>query len=105
MATEFSNYGTRTRLGDDLAGFAVEAGDGRVGKVDRVNYEGTCLVVTTRRWPFSRRHLVRASAVVSVDHEARVVYVRTKKRDILSGPEYDDSFGVDDQREREVARG
>lgn len=102
MATHLSNHLTRGGLGDDVAGFAVEARDGRVGKIDRVNYEKTCMVVRTRRWPFLRRHLVPASAVASVDRERRVVYVRTNKRDILNGPAYDDVAGVDEEQEADA---
>jgi len=102
MATELSNDLNRGRLGDELVGFAVDARDGRVGKVERVNYEGTCMAVTTRRWPSRRRHVVPASAVASIDPGQKIVYVRTSKRDILSGPAYDDGAGIDEDRETEA---
>jgi hypothetical protein len=84
----------RGPLGDNLVGFAVDARDGRVGKVDRVNYERTYIVVTTRRWP-ARRHVVPASAIASVDPGRRPVFVLTSKRDIISGPTYDDEAEID----------
>ena len=102
MATELSNDLNRGRLDDELVGFDVDARDGRVGKVERVNYEGTCMVVTTRRWPSRRRNVVPASAVASVDPGRRVVYVRTSKREIVSGPGYEDGVGVDEDRELEA---
>ncbi len=102
MTTELSNDVNRGRLGEDLVGFAVEARDGRVGKVDRVNYEQTCMVVTTGRWPSRRRHVVPASDVASVDLGRRVVLVQPSKREILSGPTYDDGAGIAEDRETEA---
>jgi len=89
-----SNDLNRGPLGDNLVGFAVDARDGRVGKIDCVNHERMCIVVTTRRWP-ARRHVVPASAIASVDPGRRVVFVRTSKREIVSGPTGDDGAGID----------
>ena len=91
MAIEISNDVDRPGEGDDFVGFAVDARDGRVGRVDRVNSQRTRMVVTTRRWPLRRRHVVPLSEVASVDRGRRVIYVRTSKREILSGPRYDDA--------------
>ena len=102
MGPEISSDSNRARVGDDMVGFAVDARDGRVGKVDLVDYQRTCMVVTTRRWPFRRRHVVPASAVASVDPGRRVVYVRTSMRDILSGPPYDGGAGLDEDGELEA---
>jgi hypothetical protein len=102
MATELSNDLDRGRLGNDLVGFAVDARDGCVGKVERVNYQRTCMVVTTGRWLFRRRHVVPTSAVASVDPGRRVIYVRTSMREILGGPTYDDGAGIDEDRETEA---
>jgi hypothetical protein len=104
MAAELTSDLRRGRLGDDVAGFAVDAPDGRVGKVQRINYTRTCMVVATGRWPFRRRLLIPASAVATVDPDRKVVYVRTKKRDVLSGPTYDEGAGVDEERATEAER-
>jgi hypothetical protein len=102
MTNDLSNDLNRGLLGEDLVGFAVHAGDGPVGKVDRVNYKRTCMVVTTRRWPSRRRHVVPASALASVDPEQRIVFVRTSRREIVSGPTYGEGAGIDEDRETEA---
>jgi hypothetical protein len=102
MTNDLSNDVSRGLLGEDLVGFAVDARDGPVGKVDRVNYKRTCMVVTTRRWPSRRRHVVPASSIANVDAERRVVFVRTSRREIVSGPTYDDGAGIDEDGETEA---
>ncbi len=93
MASELWKDSNRGRLRDDVVGFSVDAPDGPVGKVERVDDERARMVATTRRWPVRRRNALPASAVVSVDRERRVVYVRTSKRDILRWPPYDGGAG------------
>lgn len=99
---QISNELNRGLVGDDPVGFAVDARDGRVGKVDHVNSDRTYMVVTTRRWPLRRRHVVSATAVASVDPGRRVIYVRTSKREILSGPSFDAVAVLDGDREMEA---
>jgi hypothetical protein len=47
--------GTGYRPGTDLAGFEVEATDGRIGKVDKHSYEADSghLIVDTGTWIFA----------------------------------------------------
>ena len=99
MTIDLSNDPKRRLLGEYLVGSRVDARDGPVGKVERVNYERMCIVVATRRWPSRRRHRVPASAIASVDPARRILFVGTSKREIVSGPTDHERAGIDEERE------
>ena len=70
----------------DLTGYAVEAVDGEIGKVDQAG--DTDLVVDTGPWIFGRKVLLPAGVVERVDHQARTVHVDRTKDQIREAPEY-----------------
>jgi hypothetical protein len=76
--------------GADLTGYAVEAADGRIGKVDRhsADTDGAHLVVDTGPWIFGHQVLLPAGTVTGIDHEARTVHVGRTKDEIKAAPEY-----------------
>ncbi|MFD9127113.1 PRC-barrel domain containing protein [Kitasatospora sp. NPDC059571] len=76
--------------GADLIGYAVEASDGRIGKVDRhsADTDGAYLVVDTGPWIFGRQVLLPAGTVTAIDHEERTVHVGRTKDEIKGAPEY-----------------
>lgn len=79
----------------DLAGFHVEATDGRIGKVDRSSHDlnDGYLVVDTGVWIFGRKVVVPAGIVNHIDREERVVYLDRTKEHVKAGPDVDsDTF-------------
>jgi hypothetical protein len=87
-------------LSDELTGLKVEGRDGTIGKVQRVNYEGTCLIVSTGRL-LGKTYVIPAWAVERIapgDHVA----VDLTKDEVEGSPEYDDHTGFDDDCETRV---
>jgi hypothetical protein len=87
----------------DLAGYHVEAVDGRIGSIDESSSEvgAECLIVDTGPWIFGRKVLLPAGTVERVDHDERKVYVDRTKEQIKDSPEYDpDTFGKPEYRDR-----
>ena len=103
MASELWKHRDATdRLHDDVVGFTVEALDGRVGKVDRVNYKGTCIVLQKGRWPFGGKQVIPGFAVREVDSRRKTVFIDVERDDIENAPKYDESAGVDEECEKRV---
>ena len=74
----------------DVAGFAVEATDGAVGKVNEssnVIGEGY-LVVDTGFWKFGKTVLIPAGLVERVDRDDEKLYLAAAKDDIADAPEF-----------------
>jgi hypothetical protein len=91
------------QAGADLAGYHVEALDGKIGKVDEATYDvgSAYLVVDTGPWILGRKVLLPAGTVQRVDHDDRTVYVDRSKDQIKNSPEYDkDTFGTPEYREQ-----
>ncbi len=82
-------------LGDELAGYDVEGRGARIGKIDRVTYTKTCVVVSTSRL-FGKRYVIPARAVERVDAAGETVFVDLSKEEVENSPEYDDHLGFDD---------
>ncbi|HKX75117.1 MAG TPA: PRC-barrel domain-containing protein [Acidimicrobiia bacterium] len=82
----------------NLEGFAVEAVDGSIGKVDQETGAAGpgYLVVDTGPWIFGRQVIIPAGAISSVDLDEEVVYVDLSKDQIKDSPEYDPMSGVED---------
>jgi hypothetical protein len=96
----------RERAGVDLAGYDVEATDGKVGAVDEASHEAgaSLLVVDTGPWIFGRKVLLPAGTVDRIDHADRKVYVDRTKEQIKNSPEYDpDTFRKPEYREQVAA--
>ena len=87
---------------EDIAGFAIEARDGEIGKVDKANAEtGTAhLLVTTGPWIFGKTVMLPAGVIERIDYKHRVVHVNRDMDDIKNAPEYDDDRHADDETYR-----
>lgn len=90
----FNPWSFRADLGEgvtglDLAGYKVEAVDGKVGRVDELISEagGSYLVVDTGPWIFGRKVLLPAGTVNNIDADDRTVYVDRTKEQIKDSPE------------------
>src|SRR5262245_23901422 len=75
----------------DLVGYAVEATDGRIGKVDEATYDvgASWIVVDTGPWIFGRKVLLPAWTIGSMNVDEEKVFVDRSKDEIKNGPEYD----------------
>jgi glyoxylate carboligase len=96
MQTESSS--TRNKLpelDDHLAGYHVEGRDGRIGKVDRVTYDRTCLIVHTGR-VVGGNHVVPALAVQSINGGTKQVIVDLTADEVRAAPKFDDHAGYDE---------
>ncbi|HME47101.1 PRC-barrel domain-containing protein [Mycobacterium sp.] len=76
----------------DLTGFAVEAADGSIGKVDESTNEAgaSYLVVDTGVWIFGKKLMIPAGLVERVDRDEEKLYVAPTKEEIKEAPEFDD---------------
>jgi hypothetical protein len=83
----------------DLSGFAVEARDGKIGKVDESTTEvgGSFLVIDTGPWIFGKKVLLPAGVVERVDFDTETVFVDRTKDEIKNAPEFDESTFRDDE--------
>jgi hypothetical protein len=75
----------------DLVGYAVEASDGHIGKVDKHSGEvgSAFLVVDTGVWIFGKSVLLPAGTVAGIDHDAKVVRIARTRDEIKGSPEFD----------------
>ena len=75
---------------EDLAGYAVHATDGEVGKVDQddISTGDRYLLVATGPWIFGRTVLVPATVIDHVDHRTQAVYLKCTRDAIKEAPEY-----------------
>jgi hypothetical protein len=87
----------------DLAGFAVEAVDGSIGKIDRSTFDvgGSYVVVDTGPWIFGRKVMLPAGTIDRVDWNEEKVYVDRTKNQVKDSPEFDDSMTADDAAYRD----
>jgi hypothetical protein len=83
----------------DLTGFAVEAEDGHIGKVDEATYrEGTgCVVVDTGFWIFGKKRMLPAGMIKTVDPDEKKLYVSMTKDQIKRAPDYNSERHRDDE--------
>lgn len=88
----------------DLRGFAVEALDGPIGKVDESTYEAgeSYLLVDTGPWISGKKVMLPAGVVRGIDERAEVIYVHRTKDEIENAPEFDDSLEADDAYRSEL---
>jgi len=92
-ASSVWSYPADVRVGArDLAGYRVEASDGRIGKIDvRHHTSGRAhLVVRTRSWIFRTSRIIPAGAVQRIDHAARKVHLQLTKAQIAAAPRMDE---------------
>ena len=75
----------------DLTGFAVEAADGEVGRVDSVSEdvgEGA-IIVDTGPWILGKKVVLPAWLIHSVDAEDGTIHVDRTRDEIKAAPEWD----------------
>ena len=78
--------------GQDLAGFAIEAVDGSIGKVDRSTLDvgSSYVVVDTGPWIFGKKVILPAGTINRIDWDEMKVYVDRTKNQIKDSPELDE---------------
>lgn len=76
----------------DLAGYHVQAADGKIGTVDEATYEvgESYLVVDTGPWIFGKKVMLPASTIISIEPNERRVHVSRTKQEIKDAPEFDE---------------
>ncbi|MFJ3202651.1 PRC-barrel domain containing protein [Streptomyces sp. NPDC086989] len=76
--------------GEDLTGYAVEAVDGHIGRIDRHSKEvaDAYIVVDTGVWIFGKEVLLPAGTILRVDGASRTVHVDRTKEQIKAAPEF-----------------
>ena len=85
---------------DTLVGFTVVSGGDDIGKIDHVNYTGTCLSIETGGLFKTARHLIPATAIRSIDLDDETVHVNMTGEEVEQAPVYpDDERGIDDETE------
>ena len=85
----------------DVVGYAVEALDGSIGKVDDATYDAGAayIVVDTGPWIFGKKVMLPAGVIDSVDADDEKVYVNRTKDEIKNAPEFDeDTYQSDEYR-------
>ena len=85
-----------------LVGFAVEATDGGIGKIDEATGEAgrSQLIVDTGPWIFGKKVLLPAGVVDRVDLDTETVFVSRTKDEIKNAPEFDVELHRDDDEYR-----
>jgi hypothetical protein len=86
----------------NLAGLAVEAVDGSIGKVDEATNDvgASFIVVDTGKWIFGKKVMLPAGVVRDVDLDTETVFVNRTKDQIKNAPEYDEDKNRGDERYR-----
>ncbi|MFD6346934.1 PRC-barrel domain containing protein [Streptomyces roseolus] len=84
--------------GDTLVGYAVEATDGGIGKVDRhtEDVDRSYLVVDTGPWILGRKVVLPAGLVDRVDRGNGTVHVNCTKRQVRESPDFESGRNEDD---------
>jgi hypothetical protein len=83
----------------DLTGYAVEASDGKVGKIDESTKGAgnSFLIVDTGPWIFGKKVMLPAGLVERVDPDSKTVFVGLTKDEIKNAPEYHEDGGREDK--------
>ena len=87
----------------NVVGYAVEALDGSIGKVDDATYDAGAayIVVDTGPWIFGKKVMLPAGVIERIDYDDETVYVNQNKEQIKNSPEFDEStYRDDDYRSR-----
>ncbi|GHH70215.1 hypothetical protein GCM10017673_21720 [Streptosporangium violaceochromogenes] len=96
MQPELWNYQPHLHDADDtfdIAGYHVEATDGKIGSVDEATYDvgESYLVVDTGPWIFGKKVLLPAGTVTRIDPQERSVHIARTKDEIKHSPEFDEA--------------
>ena len=84
-----------TRLSSDVVGYDVEGRSERLGRIERVSYDGTWAVVSTG-WLRGKTYVLPARQVRLVDPESEAILVDLSKEELHESPRYDSNHGFDD---------
>jgi hypothetical protein len=81
----------------NVVGYAVEALDGSIGKVDDATYDAGAayIVVDTGPWIFGKKVMLPAGTIQRADHEDEKVFVNRTKDQIKDAPEFEETIGYD----------
>ncbi|MGW7268123.1 PRC-barrel domain containing protein [Streptomyces sp. NPDC054842] len=92
---------------DDLTGYAVEAEDGHIGKVDKHSNDVVAqyIVVDTGVWIFGKQVMLPAGTIKDIDHRARKILVSRTKDEIKASPEFDKEKHLGDPAYRDQLGG
>jgi hypothetical protein len=101
MQSVWTNQVEGVELNDGLMGFTVEGRDGKIGKVDHVNYTGTCITVASGLIR-KQSNVVPAAALEEIDLDTETVYVRLNADQVHDSPDYDPTEGIDEACEAKV---
>ncbi len=74
----------------ELAGYAVEAVDGRVGRVDDATDRvgGGAIVVDTGPWIFGKTVVLPHEVIERVDDDTQLVHVTLTREEVRRAPSY-----------------
>ena len=72
----------------EIVGFAVEASDGHIGKVDEASTEpgSSCVVVDTGFWIFGKKRMIPAAMVDRIDRDDEKVYLSLRRSRCATRP-------------------
>jgi hypothetical protein len=84
------------KLADELVGYRVEGRNGKIGTVEHVTYDKSCVVVRTGPRLFGSSHVVPALAVQSINAGKKLVFLDLIEDEVKGAPEYDSHFGLDE---------
>jgi hypothetical protein len=93
-----ADLGVDVSRGVDLTGFAVEALDGGIGKIDEATYDtgSSYVVVDTGPWIFGKKVMLPAGTIDRIDLQDEMVWVARTKDEIKAAPEYDEAISGDE---------
>ena len=103
MHTTGSNETNALALNDDVVGFAVEGRDGKIGKIEYVNYTGSHATVACGRLVKKTKHVFPARAVEAIDSDSKTVRIALTNEQVGESPAYDPHTGIDETCEARVA--
>ena len=97
-AAEMWHYREGGAPREDIAGFAIEARDGEIGRVDKANSEegASHLLVATGPWIFGKTVMLPAGVINRIDYKHKTVHVNRDMDDIKNAPEYEDDSAESD---------
>ena len=97
---DVGSSGQEVAVNDTLVGFTVMSGDDEIGKIDHVNYTGTCLSIQTGPLLKTTTHLIPATAIRSIDLDDETIHVTITAEEVeqAPAPEYNDD-GIDGETE------
>jgi hypothetical protein len=83
----------------DLTGFAVDAKDGHIGKVDEATFKDRsgCLVVDTGFWIFGKKRMIPGGVVDGIDWDERKITLAMTKDQVKQAPDYDAERHAEDE--------